>query len=378
MSSNDGIHIKLEGNDLQSYLETFNKEIESNDPIAATDNADSDDDDENGSYFVDQTGKYYYQATKDSEPVLTDPPEGMEHEYIEEEEEELEISEAKQAGTITGDPDGEQAANGDISYVFIMEDEDKSATDNALGAAATIKIKPKIKKPTLSDKEDEEDEEGSEGVFDFAGDADGEDIGHKDKIVKIKSEQVHMCNYCTYTSPKRYLLSRHMKSHSEDRPYKCSVCERGFKTFASLQNHVNTHTGTKPHACKFCESCFTTSGELVRHVRYRHTHEKPHKCGECDYASVELSKLKRHIRCHTGERPYQCPHCTYASPDTFKLKRHLRIHTGEKPYECDVCHARFTQSNSLKAHKLIHNGNLLKQTLIRLYLRIYICFFCSW
>ena len=36
-----------------------------------------------------------------------------------------------------------------------------------------------------------------------------------------------------------------MKSHSEERPHKCSVCERGFKTLASLQNHVNTHTGIK-------------------------------------------------------------------------------------------------------------------------------------
>lgn len=51
-----------------------------------------------------------------------------------------------------------------------------------------------------------------------------------------------------------------MKSHSEERPHKCSVCERGFKTLASLQNHVNTHTGTKPHHCKFCDSAFTTSG----------------------------------------------------------------------------------------------------------------------
>lgn len=167
----------------------------------------------------------------------------------------------------------------------------------------------------------------------------------------------HMCNYCNYTSNKRYLLSRHMKSHSEDRPHKCGICERGFKTIASLNNHVNTHTGVRPHGCKYCDASFTTSGELVRHVRYRHTHEKPHRCNECDYASVELSKLKRHMRCHTGERPYQCPHCTYASPDTYKLKRHLRIHTGEKPYECDVCHARFTQSNSLKAHRLIHSGN---------------------
>lgn len=171
------------------------------------------------------------------------------------------------------------------------------------------------------------------------------------------ASSLYQCNYCSYTSNKRYLLSRHMKSHSEDRPHKCGICERGFKTMASLNNHVNTHTGVKPHACKYCDSAFTTSGELVRHVRYRHTHEKPHRCTECDYASVELSKLKRHLRCHTGERPYQCQHCTYASPDTYKLKRHLRIHTGEKPYQCEVCQARFTQSNSLKAHRLIHSGN---------------------
>uniref|UniRef100_A0A1A9W4J7 C2H2-type domain-containing protein n=1 Tax=Glossina brevipalpis TaxID=37001 RepID=A0A1A9W4J7_9MUSC len=168
---------------------------------------------------------------------------------------------------------------------------------------------------------------------------------------------LYKCTHCTYTTNKKFLMSRHMKSHSDDRPYKCSICEKGFKTSASLVNHVNFHLGKKPHGCTYCDKAFTTSGELVRHVRYRHTGVKPHKCTECDYSSVEMSKLKRHMRCHTGERPYQCPHCTYASPDSFKLKRHLRTHTGEKPYECDICNARFTQSNSLKYHRLIHSVN---------------------
>jgi uncharacterized Zn-finger protein len=232
---------------------------------------------------------------------------------------------------------------GEVSYVLIVQQpEDKDEKDDDLKVY------------------DFDEAEGDNPVTDNEDEV--EDVKNTKKVVVApkKSQtatQAHMCNYCNYTSPKRYLLSRHMKSHSEERPHKCSVCERGFKTLASLQNHVNTHTGTKPHKCKYCESAFTTSGELVRHVRYRHTHEKPHHCTECDYSSVELSKLKRHMRCHTGERPYQCPHCTYASPDTFKLKRHLRIHTGEKPYECDICQARFTQSNSLKAHRLIHTGN---------------------
>lgn len=184
-----------------------------------------------------------------------------------------------------------EGGSNELSYVLIVQQPDEIKEGDQTDGDQDL---------TVYDFDDNE-----EGMVD----SDAEDDKSKiEKILPRKSQvvtQAHMCNYCNYTSPKRYLLSRHMKSHSEERPHKCRVCERGFKTLPSLQNHVNTHTGIKPHSCKYCEAAFTTSGELVRHVRYRHTHEKPHKCTECEYASVELSKLKRHIRCHTGERPYQ-------------------------------------------------------------------------
>ncbi|XP_052872005.1 transcriptional repressor CTCFL-like [Anopheles cruzii] len=276
------------------------------------------DEEDGGCYFVDQKGNYYYQASEDAEPVLTN---------------------------LTAEPFDEDNGEGikaeqDVSYVLIMDDGEHKST-------------------IVADTQDANMEGDDDEIYTFEDQELPTDDTKANKQRRKKGGQsatgsTYMCNYCNYTSNKLFLLSRHLKSHSEDRPHKCSVCERGFKTLASLQNHVNTHTGTKPHRCKHCSTCFTTSGELVRHVRYRHTLERPHKCNECDYSSVELSKLKRHIRTHTGEKPFQCPHCTYASPDKFKLTRHLRIHTGEKPYSCDVCFARFTQSNSLKAHKMIH------------------------
>ncbi|XP_017009569.2 transcriptional repressor CTCF [Drosophila takahashii] len=204
-------------------------------------------------------------------------------------------------------------------------------------------------------------EEGVEGAATEEEDKKDLDFVVSGKEVKLKPSsanqagQKYVCPHCPYTANKKFLMSRHCRSHDYEPAFKCHICERSFRSNVGLQNHLNTHMGKKPHKCKSCESAFTTSGELIRHTRYKHTKEKPHKCTECSYASVELTKLRRHMTCHTGERPYQCPHCTYASQDMFKLKRHLVIHTGEKKYQCDICKSRFTQSNSLKAHKLIHS-----------------------
>ncbi|XP_022129438.2 transcriptional repressor CTCFL isoform X1 [Pieris rapae] len=279
-------------------------------------------------YFVDEEGRYYYQPAVDNEnlTMTIDNTNDSDQKHII-------VNEDYQTVTLVPS----ESDMGEVSYVLVVQD-DKQVMN--------INIK----------------EENDGDVYTFE---DEEDIAEKadepsDSLAKPKRKQKtsrpnYNCTYCNYVSHRKYLLLRHMKSHSVDRPFKCSVCDRAFKTRVSLNNHTNTHNGIKPHICKYCSTPFTTSGELVRHVRYKHTHEKPHRCTQCDYASVELSKLRRHIRCHTGERPYQCPHCTYASPDTFKLKRHLRTHTGEKPYKCDSCNMSFTQSNSLKAHKLIHN-----------------------
>lgn len=67
------LSIKLEGNELQTYLETFNDELETNGQPLSVIQADVDnDDDDGGTYFVDESGNYYYQANKDAEPILTD------------------------------------------------------------------------------------------------------------------------------------------------------------------------------------------------------------------------------------------------------------------------------------------------------------------
>ncbi|KAJ4438811.1 hypothetical protein ANN_14763, partial [Periplaneta americana] len=350
------VQIKMEGQetgetitDIQNYLETFNKEIQGGDQIVqhvteVQQVVTSEEGAEEGTYFVDQSGHYYYQASSDQQPVMTvvsgvaDPSAEVadgtsEATYVAMQPQEGHVEEtitsmeaSDDGNTTSGESTGQMILNAGDAYQTVTI----VPSDTNPGEVSYVLI---VQQPDdKDDKGDDQDltvydfDEGEEGGIALeSGDEDD-----KTKIIKIlpkKSQtvtQAHMCNYCNYTSPKSLGGA---SSEMVDWSLLCKMLP-----------------------------LVSSAGELVRHVRYRHTHEKPHKCTECDYASVELSKLKRHMRCHTGERPYQCPHCTYASPDTFKLKRHLRIHTGEKPYECDICHARFTQSNSLKAHKLIHSA----------------------
>ncbi|XP_046808560.1 transcriptional repressor CTCFL [Lucilia cuprina] len=324
---------------IQSIKNDFVTEVEENGSVEDEKEAE-----DRGAIIMDAEGNYYFQT---SEKIVKVEP----------------INKVSQAPATVVTPNNKRKAKAQAASVSTKKT--KLAANNSKAMKKEnndVKTADEtVNSEFISQEEVYEFDENEQDPDDPGVEPDA-DYGSKGLLKSTKKstaneEATFTCMLCPYQTAKKFLLSRHLKKHSDERPYKCTVCERGFKTNSSLMNHRNTHLGVKPHACKDCDMAFTTSGELVRHVRYRHTHIKPHKCTECDYSSVEMSKLRRHMRCHTGERPYQCPHCTYASPDTFKLKRHMRIHTGEKPYECDICHARFTQSNSLKLHRLIHSVN---------------------
>ena len=91
----------------------------------------------------------------------------------------------------------------------------------------------------------------------------------KKKGVKRKRTQ-HECDVCEKVFRYPSLLARHMRTHTNERPYECEVCEKRFALAGTLQNHMRIHTNEKPYECDVCEKRFRQSGTLRYHKRTQH------------------------------------------------------------------------------------------------------------
>ena len=141
-------------------------------------------------------------------------------------------------------------------------------------------------------------------------------------IAKHIDERPHVCSHCG----KRFKSKRHLRDHitsqSGERSHAFSHCGKRLTQKQALNQHIKSHTvdGKSGFLQSQCGK-HVTSAHLPRHMM-THTDERPYVCSECKRGYRSVSSLRAHFLTHAGERPHLCSHCGKRFTTKQLLHRH--------------------------------------------------------
>lgn len=175
-------------------------------------------------------------------------------------------------------------------------------------------------------------EEGSSSDGDYSADASPRSSSSSSRRARAQAQAQAQSEQQTINGNGKFMLTVEIydlrETKAENGEFTCPKCPHTFSDSSNLTKHLRTHTEERPYACDICGKSFTHS-----------------------------STLKDHLNIHSGARPYACshPNCLKTFSNGSNLNRHMRTHTGEKPYKCTVCKKAFSQSSNLKVHMKTHD-----------------------
>lgn len=91
------------------------------------------------------------------------------------------------------------------------------------------------------------------------------------KVCKFSGNpDLFMCYFCCKNCATFAYLTNHMRTHTDEEPHSCPLCNRKFKQWSGMKAHIRSHTGEKYGKCDPCKKEFCTVGALKAHTLVFH------------------------------------------------------------------------------------------------------------
>lgn len=194
---------------------------------------------------------------------------------------------------------------------------------------------------------------------------------HSDAPEKQETD-TNSCSTCGMQFKRKSHLMRHIKIHTDERAFECTVegCDRKFRRLDHMKNHLNTHSPTK-HECMYCGQTYCRADTLRSHIKARHSemaHQneeravicpEEHAANEFKYESnnmhTELPKTQGINEDNDANKnKFECELCNKFFSRKTHLIRHMTIHTDERAFECIHCNQKFRRRDHLQNHLNTH------------------------
>ncbi|KAL7411198.1 hypothetical protein BDY24DRAFT_343286 [Mrakia frigida] len=82
---------------------------------------------------------------------------------------------------------------------------------------------------------------------------------------KVAAQFVCPIPGCGSTFTRSFNLKGHLRSHTDERPFKCETCGKAFARQHDCKRHMALHVGYRPHTCLGCQRKFARLDALARH-----------------------------------------------------------------------------------------------------------------
>ncbi|XP_035713472.1 zinc finger protein 888-like [Folsomia candida] len=181
-------------------------------------------------------------------------------------------------------------------------------------------------------------------------------ISHHVKTEHAENPVRFPCTLCGNEFKTRGNLSRHILTHTTEKPYNCATCARSFARRSHVKSHEMTHLEKSTRArskCHVCPQTFLRRADLLRHIRVVHENQRNFPCLFCDKIFARTSQVKGYVEAvHPAkkEKTHSCDKCEYKTHTKANLTLHVRRHNVANWRECYFCKKQFARFQGLVTH----------------------------